>query len=90
MSTTACSQLRSPHGNASCIVIGAGQAGMAISYCLDKRGIDHVILERGQVANTWRTERWDSLKLLTPNWQCQLPDYAYSGDKPDGYMSVAE
>lgn len=90
MSTCAHKQLRSPPGNASCIVIGAGQAGMAISHCLDKRGIDHVILERGQVANTWRTERWDSLKLLTPNWQCQLPDYAYSGDKPNGYMSVTE
>ena len=84
------SDVRSAPGNVSCIVIGAGQAGLAISRCLDERGIDHVILERGEIANTWRTERWDSLRLLTPNWQCQLPGYAYRGNEPDGFMPIAE
>ena len=54
------------------------------------RGIDHVVLERGTVANTWKTERWDSLTLLTPNWQSRLPDYRYEGDDPDGYMTMPE
>jgi putative flavoprotein involved in K+ transport len=72
------------------VVIGAGHAGLAMSRCLSERSIDHVVLERGQVAHTWRTERWDSLRLLTPNWQCHLPDYSYSGDDPDGYMTMSE
>jgi len=72
------------------VVIGAGHAGLAMSRCLDERSIDHVVLERGDVAHTWRTERWDSLRLLTPNWQCRLPGYSYTGDDPDGYMTMAE
>jgi putative flavoprotein involved in K+ transport len=71
-------------------VIGAGHAGLAMSHCLAGRAIDHVVLERGEVAHTWRTERWDSLRLLTPNWQSRLPGYAYSGSDPDGYRNVAE
>jgi putative flavoprotein involved in K+ transport len=90
VNTPSHTEVRSPPGNVSCIVIGAGQAGLSISYCLDERGIDHLILERGEIANTWRTERWDSLRLLTPNWQCQLPGYAYRGKEPDGFMPVAE
>src|SRR5262245_24083133 len=61
-----------------------------MSHCLAERSIDHVVLERGEVANTWRTERWDSLRLLTPNWQARLPGYAYTGDDPDGYRTVSE
>ena len=61
-----------------------------MSRCLAARGIDHVVLERGTVANTWKTERWDSLTLLTPNWQSRLPDYRYEGDDPDGYMTMPE
>jgi putative flavoprotein involved in K+ transport len=72
------------------VVIGGGQAGLATSYELGRRGIDHVVLERGDVANSWRTERWDSLRLLTPNWQTQLPGYTYGGANPDGFMSAAE
>ncbi len=72
------------------LVIGAGQAGLATSFCLNERGIDHVVIERGDVANSWRTERWDSLRLLTPNWMTRLPGFSYSGDDPDGFMSVAE
>jgi putative flavoprotein involved in K+ transport len=69
-------------------IIGAGHAGLAMSRYLASYGIDHVILERGEVANSWRTERWDSLKLLTPNWQSRLPGYRYCGDDPDGYRSM--
>ncbi len=61
-----------------------------MSRCLSERSIDHVVLERNEVANSWRTERWDSLRLLTPNWQCRLPGYAYDGDDPDGFMSMPE
>jgi len=72
------------------VVIGAGQAGLAMSWWLARRGIDHVVLERGEVANTWRTQRWDSLTLLTPNWQSRLPGYAYRGDDADGYRSMPQ
>jgi len=72
------------------VVIGAGHAGLAISELLNSRGVEHVVLERGEVANSWRRERWDSLTLLTPNWQTRLPGCAYDGDDPDGYMPVSE
>jgi len=61
-----------------------------MSRCLAERSIDHVVLERGEVANTWRKERWNSLRLLTPNWQSRLPGFGYSGDDPDGYRTVPE
>ena len=61
-----------------------------MSRCLADRAVDHVVLERGQVANSWRTERWDSLRLLTPNWQSRLPGFGYDGDAPDGYRAVPE
>ncbi|MBB3232586.1 NAD(P)-binding domain-containing protein [Halomonas stenophila] len=72
------------------VVIGAGHAGLAMSHHLAARGIDHVLLERGEVANSWRHERWDSLRLLTPNWQCRLPGLRYAGPEPDGFMTMAE
>jgi putative flavoprotein involved in K+ transport len=72
------------------VVIGAGQGGLAMSRCLSERAIDHVVLERREVASSWRTERWDSLRLLTPNWQCRLPGASYGGDDPDGYMTMPE
>lgn len=72
------------------VVIGAGHAGLAISRCLTERSIDHVVLERGEVANSWKTERWDSLRLLTPNWQSRLPGYGYEGNDPDGYRTMPE
>jgi len=72
------------------VVIGAGHAGLAMSRCLSERAIDHVLLERGEVANSWRTERWDSLRLLTPNWQSRLPGYGYQGNDPDGYRTVPD
>lgn len=72
------------------VVIGAGQCGLAASHELTARAIEHVVLERGTVANTWRTERWDSLRLLTPNWQSRLPGQAYDGPDPDGFMTMPE
>ena len=72
------------------VIIGAGHAGLAMSQRLTERSIDHVVLERGEVANSWRTERWPSLRLLTPNWQTRLPGHRYDGAVPDGFMSVPE
>ena len=72
------------------IIIGAGHAGLATSRLLSERGIDHVVLERGEIANSWRRERWDSLRLLTPNWQSRLPGFSYEGDDPDGFMTMPE
>jgi len=71
------------------VVIGAGHAGLAVSRLLTTAGRDHVILERGRVAERWRSERWDSLHLLTPNWMTRLPGRAYDGPDPDGFMSTA-
>ena len=64
------------------IIIGAGQAGLAMSHCLGRLGIDHVVLERGRLAERWRSERWDSLRLLTPNWMNRLPGWSYQGADP--------
>ena len=72
------------------VIIGAGQAGLAMSWWLAARSIDHVVLERGEVANTWRTERWPSLTLLTPNWQSRLPGFGYEGDDPEGFRTLPE
>jgi putative flavoprotein involved in K+ transport len=72
------------------IVVGAGHCGLAMSRCLADRSIDHVVLERGEVAHSWRTQRWDSLRLLTPNWMTRLPGYAYQGDDPDGYLAAPD
>ena len=69
------------------VVIGAGHAGLAASHFLTDRSIDHVVLERGEVANSWRHERWDSLRLLTPNWQSRVPGRRYEGPDPGGYMT---
>jgi putative flavoprotein involved in K+ transport len=73
------------------IVIGAGHAGLAMSRCLAERSIDHVVLERGEVANSWKTERWDSLRLLTPTWQSRLPGFVdTSGEDLHGFRTMPE
>jgi len=72
------------------VVIGAGPAGLAMSRCLRDESIDHVLLERAEVASSWRHERWDSLRTLTPNWMNRLPGLPYRGDDPDGYMTATE
>ena len=79
-----------PASNIDVVVIGAGHAGLAFSHCLAESAIEHVVLERGEIANSWRHERWDSLTLLTPNWQSTVPGFKYSGDDPDGFMTVPE
>jgi putative flavoprotein involved in K+ transport len=79
-----------PIERVSALVIGAGHAGLAASRFLTDGSIDHLVLERGEVANSWRRERWESLRLLTPNWQSRLPGHAYDGPEPDGYMSMGE
>jgi putative flavoprotein involved in K+ transport len=75
---------------AATVIVGAGQAGLAMSKELTDRSIDHVLIERGEVANSWRKERWDSLRLLTPNWLSRLPGYNYTGDDPDGFMDMRQ
>ncbi|GAB93902.1 NAD(P)-binding domain-containing protein [Gordonia rhizosphera] len=72
------------------VVVGAGHSGLAMSRRLAARSIDHLVLERGEVAHAWRTQRWDSLRLLTPNWMTRLPGYAYRGDDPHGYLAAAD
>ena len=70
----------------SVIIVGGGQAGLSMSYCLKERGIDHIVFEKNQVGYAWREKRWDSFCLVTPNWQCQLPGYPYPGSDPQGFM----
>ena len=72
------------------VVIGGGHSGLAMSRQLSVLGIDHVVLEKGEVAASWRNQRWDSFTLLTPNWQACLPGLDYSGDDPDGFMTGPE
>jgi putative flavoprotein involved in K+ transport len=76
--------------NTDVIVIGGGQAGLAMSYCLTERDIDHVVLESGRAGERWRAARWDSLRLLTPNWMTRLPGFTYDGPDPDGFMTAGE
>jgi putative flavoprotein involved in K+ transport len=72
------------------LVIGAGQAGLAMSRCLTDAAVDHVVLDRGRLGERWRSERWDSLRLLTPNWATRLPGWSYTGDDPHGFMRAGE
>jgi putative flavoprotein involved in K+ transport len=72
------------------LIIGGGQAGLAMSRCLTDRAIDHVVIEKGRVGERWRSQRWDSLRLLTPNWQSRLPGWSYRGPNPDGFMTKDE
>ncbi|MGQ0621770.1 MAG: MSMEG_0569 family flavin-dependent oxidoreductase [Panacagrimonas sp.] len=67
-------------------VIGGGQAGLSMSWYLKRAGIEHVVFERHRVAYEWRSARWDSFCLVTPNWQCRLPGFPYPGSDPDGFM----
>ena len=72
------------------VVIGAGHAGLAVSHLLGKVGRDHVVLDRGRVAESWRSERWDSLRLLTPRWMTRLPGRRHLGADQEGFMAVPE
>jgi putative flavoprotein involved in K+ transport len=72
------------------VIIGAGHAGLAMSRCLTERSIEHVVFERGEIANSWRTERWASLRLLTPNWQSRLPGREADAGDRDGFRTMPE
>ena len=74
----------------SVVIVGGGQAGLSMSYCLSRRGVDHLVVERDHVGNEWHKRRWDSFCLVTPNWQCQLPGFPYAGADPDGFMARDE
>jgi len=73
------------------VIVGGGQAGLALSYYLKQEGREHVVLERAPaVANAWRNQRWDSFTLVTPNFQVRMPGAEYQGNDPYGFMSLAE
>jgi putative flavoprotein involved in K+ transport len=82
--------MQAPDRTVTAVIVGGGHNGLAMSRQLADRGVDHVVLERGDVGNSWRTQRWDSFTLLTPNWQTRLPGRDYDGDDPDGYMTGPE
>src|SRR5947208_8599576 len=71
-------------------IVGAGQAGLATSWYLKQAGVEHVVLESSRVAETWRSRRWDSFCLVTPNWSVRLPGAEYAGPDPDGFIPLAE
>lgn len=72
------------------LIIGGGQAGLSLSYYLKQQGIAHLILEKNRLGHAWRSERWDTFCLVTPNWQCTLPGFPYAGDDPHGFMKKDE
>ena len=72
------------------LILGGGQAGLALSRCLTALGRDHLVIERGRIAERWHSERWNSLRLLTPNWMTRLPGWTYDGPDPDGFMTGPE
>jgi putative flavoprotein involved in K+ transport len=72
------------------VVVGGGQAGLSTSWYLTRDGVDHVVLEAATAAHEWADTRWDSFTLVTPNWHCRLPGYAYDGPDPDGFMTRDE
>jgi putative flavoprotein involved in K+ transport len=72
------------------VIVGGGQAGLAMSHCLTEQGQPHVVLEQARIAESWRSKRWDSLRMIAPNWTFRLPGIQYDGDDPDGFMSKDE
>lgn len=72
------------------VIIGGGQAGLSISYYLTQQDREHVVLEKNRIGETWRSRRWDSFTLVTPNWQLDLPGFPYDGDNPKGYLPREE
>ncbi|CAD5109547.1 MSMEG_0569 family flavin-dependent oxidoreductase [Zestomonas carbonaria] len=85
---TALKSVQVPHY--SVLIVGGGQAGLSASHYLQQKNIDHLVLEKHSLTHSWRTQRWDAFCLVTPNWQCALPGYPYSGDDPHGFMKREE
>ncbi len=81
MSTTS----SSPHHGV--IIVGGGQAGLSLSYYLQQRSINHLVIEKHTPLHVWRDARWDAFSLVTPNWQCALPGWPYKGPEPHGFMT---
>jgi putative flavoprotein involved in K+ transport len=71
-------------------VLGAGQAGLAVSRLLTDADIEHVVLDRGRPAERWRSRPWESLRTLSPNWMSRLPGWVYTGADPHGFMPARE
>ncbi|CDL81330.1 MSMEG_0569 family flavin-dependent oxidoreductase [Xenorhabdus szentirmaii] len=77
--------------NYDVVIVGGGQAGLCISHYLQKSGIEHVVLEKeSELTHSWRRKRWDNFTLVTPNWQCLLPEHPYQKQDPDGFMKKHE
>lgn len=74
----------------SVVVVGGGQAGLSVAHALQKRGIRPLVLEKNRIGYAWDQQRWDSFCLVTPNWQCRLPDFPYDGSDPEGFMVKTE
>lgn len=74
----------------SVIIVGGGQSGLSMSYCLKQRNLDHIVFEKNSIGYAWRSKRWDSFCLVTPNWQCNLPGFPYPGQDPQGFMQKDE
>lgn len=72
------------------VIVGAGQAGLSLSWYLTRHGVEHILLEKDCIASDWKKRRWENFTLVTPNWHCQLPGFGYSGNDPDGFMSGPE
>ncbi|HSH88080.1 MAG: MSMEG_0569 family flavin-dependent oxidoreductase [Methylophilus sp.] len=86
MSTSNQTALSASKTHFSVIIVGGGQAGLSLSYYLQQSNTDHLVIEKYSAAHAWRTQRWDTFCLVTPNWQCNLPGYSYSGSDPHGFM----
>jgi len=89
MNTTAMAKatpIKDPVTYLDVAVVGGGQAGLAISWYLKREGIEHRVFEKNTAAHEWRSARWDSFCLVTPNWQCRLPGFPYMGHDPHGFM----
>jgi putative flavoprotein involved in K+ transport len=71
----------------SVVIVGGGQAGLSMSYYLQKADIHHLVIEQNTLVSAWKDKRWDSFTLVTPNWQCDLPGHPYDGDDPHGFMN---
>src|SRR5690349_20294355 len=72
------------------LIVGGGQSGLAMSHMLSQHGRSHLVLERGRIAERWRSERWDGLRFQFPNWSIRLPDFPFRHADPDGFATSAE